>query len=76
MESETEDTNTHGVDGEVGLPVELVDVLDVAEQGADLLRSQRQSSAVDDAAEVVLQRHRETSRGWKSRHKRLFINGL
>lgn len=41
------------------LPVELVDVLDVAEQRADLLWFQRQSAAVDDAAQIVLQ---DTSR--------------
>lgn len=41
------------------LPVELVDVLDVAEQRADLLGFQRQGAAVDDAAQVVLQTHRE-----------------
>lgn len=39
-------------------PVELVDVLDVAEQGADLVWFQGQSSAVDDAAQIVLQTHR------------------
>lgn len=37
------------------LPVELVDVLDVAEQHADLLWTQRQGAAVDDAAEIILQ---------------------
>lgn len=37
------------------LPVELVDVLDVAEQHADLLWAQRQGAAVDDAAEIILQ---------------------
>lgn len=46
------------------LPVELVDVLDVAEQSADLLWPQRQSAAVDDAAQIVLQdRHREPIEG-------------
>ncbi len=42
------------------LPVELVDVLNVAEQRADLLRFQRQSTTVDDAAEVILQTQRDT----------------
>lgn len=37
-------------------PVELIDVLDIAEQSADLLWLQRQRSTVDDAAQVVLQR--------------------
>lgn len=40
------------------LPVELVDVLYVAEQSADLLRFQRQCAAVDDAAEIILQTER------------------
>lgn len=41
-------------------PVELVDIFDVAEQRADLLWFQRQSAAVDDAAQVILQRHTVT----------------
>jgi len=44
-------------------PVELVDVLYVAEQSADLLRFQRQSAAVDDAAQVVLQTHTDKLSG-------------
>lgn len=50
------------------LPVELVDVLYVAEQSADLLRFQRQSATVDDTAKIILQTHRETHdevrQGW------------
>lgn len=46
------------------LPVELVDVLDVAEQSADLLWFQWQSAAVNDAAQIVLQdRHQEPVKG-------------
>lgn len=44
-------------------PVELVDVLHVAEQRAHLFRSQRQSAAVDDAAQIILQTHRDTVSG-------------
>lgn len=36
------------------VPVELIDVLDVTEQCANLLWLQWQSTAVDDATEIVL----------------------
>lgn len=46
------------------LPVELVDVLYVAEQSADLLWLQWQSAAVNDAAQIILQdRHKEPDEG-------------
>lgn len=35
-------------------PVEFVDVLDVPEQSADLLRADRQVALIDDVGQVVL----------------------
>lgn len=40
------------------LPVELVDVLYVAKQSADLFWFQWQSAKVNDAAEIILQTHK------------------
>lgn len=39
----------------VVVPVELVDVLDVAEQHADVLWLQGQSAKVDDASQIILE---------------------
>lgn len=40
-------------------PVELIDVLDVPKQRADLLRTDRQITLIDDVSQVILQEEGE-----------------